>query len=245
LSIIERVLRDYLRKDELQRLARNLGLPVTRDKDEIVGELLAASDFDPSDAVWLLSSWQLRQLCADLDIPAGAYKEDLRARVNTAIKKDAQPVSTPLRRRRVSRVQSAFPAPAESATTIGQTKQSVKVNVAPPPPPTIEVNVQPSPPNPIEVQVHSPKPSALVVEVHNPPAEVHVKESPATAWGFVGVAAAVVCGGVFLILIGYLGTTFGVLVGIVAGLGVAVTLLVTEKAWAPRLNRWARSRHAK
>jgi hypothetical protein len=234
-GLVEEILSDYLSKEELQAIARDHDLPVSRTKDEIVGELLNLDDFDPAEAVAFLSVWQLRTICQEHGMPSGAYRDALVERVITAIEEENRPRE---RRRRVKPAASPAsppipPAPKASpiAAVAPPPQRPIEVVVPPSPPPPIRVHVQPAPSTPIEVQVHPSPPPQVQVRVLSP---------QTAAWGFVGVVAAAVFGGIYFATTTVLGALWGVVVGLLAGVVAALLLLVTESRWAPKLNLLAR-----
>jgi len=235
-ELVEEILSDYLSKEDLQAIARDHDLPVSRTKDEIVGELLSLDDFDPAEAVAFLTVWQLRTLCQEHGMPSGAYRDTLVARVMAAIEEENRAKE---RRRRIyptaaSRLSaSAPPTPPASpvATVVPSPQRRIEVEVPPPLPPPIRVRAQPAPSAPIVVQVHPTPP---------PQVEVRVLSPQAAAWGFVGVIAAAVFGGIYFLTTSALGPLWGVVVGLLAGVVAAILLLVTESRWATKLNLLAR-----
>jgi len=234
-GLVEEILSDYLSKEELQAIARDHDLPVSRTKEEIIGELLNLDDFDPAEAVAYLSVWQLRNICQEHGMPSGAYHDALVERVIAAIEEENRPRE---RRHRVkpsvapaSPPTLTVPKAPPAAAVVPQSQRPIEVVVPPAPPPPITVHVQPAPSTPIEVQVHP-----------SPPPQVQVRVFPpqTAAWGFVGVVAAVVFGGIYFATTTVLGALWGVVVGLLAGVVVALLLLVTESRWAPKLNLLAR-----
>lgn len=235
-GLVEEILFDYLSKEELQAIARDHDLPVSRTKDEIVGELLSIDDFDPAEAVAFLTVWQLRTLCQEHGMPSGAYRDALVERVIAAIEEENRPRKRQRRTYPTAAPLSSpptLPAPRASpvATAGPPPQRRIEVEVPPPPPPPIRVRVQPAPSVPIEVQIHP-----------TPPPQVQVRVLPpqTAAWGFVGVVAAAVFGGIYFATTSVFGPLWGVGVGLLAGVASAIFLLVTENRWAPKLNLLAR-----
>lgn len=234
MSLIEEILSDYLSKEDLQAIARDHDLPVSRTKDEIIGELLVTDDFEPEEAVAFLSVWQLRTFCQEHGLPSGAYREALVDRVVEALDKESRPSQRPRRTKRAGpESPSTTPGPAPPIVVHAQPAQSsvVEVHVPPPLPPPIKVHVQPAPSTPIHVEVQSPP---------VPPVQVRFAPPQMAAWGFVGVVATVVFGGIYFATTAVLGTVWGVVTALLSGIVVAVGLLVTERWWAPKLNRLVR-----
>jgi hypothetical protein len=199
-SVIRGILDQYLYKEEVQQLAREIGLPVSRNKDEIIEELLVNPDFDPVDAVRFLRVWQLQEILRERSLPSGAARNELFDRVVALVKDERAP---PKPRQRSKR------------PTAKETRNGGPVVIASP-----AAAVQPS--NPVNIHFYAPL------------------QDHAVPWGFVGVVSAGVFTGVFLILASALGPQWGGVVGIVACVLVAVTLLVTERRWAPFLGRLVR-----
>jgi hypothetical protein len=230
LKLIEEILIEYLTKDDLQRIARDHDLPVSRTKEEIAGELLALDDLDPSEAVAFLGVWQLRNILQERGQPSGAYREALVDRVLALIEDESQPRARRTRalKRPVPESKSP-PPPVQSAP--------IDVVVPPSPPPPIRVHIPPTPSVPIEVRVQPTPPPSVIVRVFPP---------LLAAWGFVGVVTAVVFGGIYFVTTAELGTVWGVGVGLIAGTASAVGLLLTENRWAPGLSRAsAEKRHSR
>ncbi len=91
MSVIREILDQYLYKEEVQQLAREIGLPVSRSKDEIIEELLVNPDFDPIDAVRFLHVWQLQQILKDRSLPSGAARNELFDRVANLVEDERAP----------------------------------------------------------------------------------------------------------------------------------------------------------
>ncbi len=208
MSVIREILDQYLYKEDVQQLARDIGLPVTRDKDEIIEELLINPDFDPVDAVRFLRVWQLQDILRNRGMPSGASRDELFDRVAAMVRKEFAPPKP--RRRRTVTAPSTTPDKSAPSPTTGT----------------------PSLPSPINIDLHP--------TLQAPPNR-DTERPPAAAWGFVGVVSAGVFTGVFLILAVELGTLFGAIVGLVGCVVVAVTLLMTERRWAPFLGRLVRA----
>lgn len=238
MPLLEEILTEYLSKDDLQRIAWDHDLPISRTKGEIAGELLATEDFEADEAVAFMSVPQLRYFCQEHDLPSGAYREALVDRVLGAIQAESHP--TPRRRKKARRVSPKEPPPI--STLHGEASASllrprdvhvrfesaiptpIEVSVPPPPPPEIRLHVETSKPAPIEVHVPPASPTPLRIQVH--PAR-------ATAWGFVGIASAAIFGGIYYVTTFLLGVIWGVAVGFLSGITAASLLLVTERKWAP------------
>jgi hypothetical protein len=221
LKLIEEVLFEYLTKDDLQRIARDHDLPVSRTKEEIAGELLALDDLDPSEAVAFLSVWQLRNILQERGQPSGAYREALVERVLALIEDESQPRARRARTSKRPVPETRIPSPPAQTAPI-------ELVVPPSPPPPIRVHVPPSPSVPIEVRVQPTPPPSVTIRVFPP---------LLAAWGFVGVVTAVVFGGIYFVTTAELGIVWGVGVGLIAGSASAVGLLLTENRWAPKLSR--------
>jgi hypothetical protein len=230
-SLVEEILSDYLSKWELQALARDHDLPVSRTKEEIADELQSLDEFDPAEAVAFLSVWQLRQICQEHGMPSGAYRDTLAQRVIRAIQderrvRDRRQSTYPTAEERLAAISPAPQRPPRSQS-VRTSRGPIVIEVPSPLPPPIRVHVQSSAPTPIDVHIHP-----------SPPPDVHVRVLPpqTAAWGFVGVIVAVVFGGIYFATTGILGSLWGVGIGLLTGVAAALLLLLTEGWWAPKLN---------
>jgi hypothetical protein len=244
MTLLEEVLSEYLSKEDLQRIAREHDLPVSRTKEEIVGELLALDDFQPEEAVAFMGVPQLRYFCQEHGLPSGAYREALAERVLTAIDEEENPPPKPRRRS-----QNGPPAPTKVTS---RAPMPPSTDSAPASPPKVQVRYESSEAKPIDVVVPAPPPPQIRLNVQQPqaaPIEIQVRPAPPPSvlvrtpppqmagWGFVGVVAAAIFGGIYFVTTATLGTSWGVAVGIVSGIVAATALLLTEGRWAPKLNR--------
>lgn len=97
MSLTREILDSYLYKEEVQQLARDIGLPVSRNKDEIIEELLVNPHFDPVDAVQFLRVSQLQEILRERGLPSGAARNELFDRVVALMEAERAP---PMRRQR-------------------------------------------------------------------------------------------------------------------------------------------------
>lgn len=88
MNLLKTILGEYLGVDQVKILAREHGLPVSRTKDQLVGELLAADEVTSEEVVAFLQVWQLQMICEELGLPSGADQDTLAARVIGALDED-------------------------------------------------------------------------------------------------------------------------------------------------------------
>lgn len=131
MSVIRKILEDYLYKEEVQQLARGIGLPVSRNKDEIIEELLTNPDFDPIEAIRFLRVWQLQKILRDWDLPSGAARNELFDRVATLVKEECTP---------------PMPRPSPKAMSPPQTHEKPLTAPSENPPPAL---------GPVSIHIHS------------------------------------------------------------------------------------------
>jgi hypothetical protein len=90
-TLLETILGEYLGIDQVKILAREHGLPVSRTKDQLVGELIAADEVTNEEVVAFLQVWQLQMICEELGLPSGADQDTLAARVIEALEEERRP----------------------------------------------------------------------------------------------------------------------------------------------------------
>jgi hypothetical protein len=62
-SLLKDLLDHYLYKEDVQTLARELGLPTSRNKDELVDAIIRTGDLDPYSALGFLNAREARDFC--------------------------------------------------------------------------------------------------------------------------------------------------------------------------------------
>ena len=233
MPLLAEILAEYLSKEDLQRIAREHDLPVSRTKEEIVGELLALDDLEPDEAVAFMDVAQLRYFCQEHGLPSGAYRDVLVDRVLTAIEEEEHPAPRARRKKRVRSIVpkagSPIPAGSHPDTNGISSPPEIQVRHAPSQPKPIEIVLPPAPPPQISVRVRQPPSAPVEVQVQpSPPPAVLVRPHPPqmAAWGFIGVVAASVFGGIYFVTTAAFGIAWGVVVGILCGFVVASVLLV-------------------
>ena len=214
------VMEQALYYEEVQQLAREHGLPVSRSKDELIDELVSSGELEPEEVVAFVRVDMLRVLLQEVGLPSGASRDVLAARLVEALSPKSQPKGKPRGPRAKARPELAD-RPAETTSSVGGTLQKDSTERAAPYAPVpiaVQVNIPPNPP-PI-VEVHFPKP-----------------ERPSAAWGFAGILMAGIVGVTLYVGVAVLGLEGGALVAIAVAGVFAVTLLFTAKWWVPRIDR--------
>lgn len=207
---------------DVQQLAREHGLPVSRSKDELIDELVSSGELDPEEVVAFVGVDLLRIFLQEMGLPSGASREVLAARLVEALSPEPQPKSKP----RKSRPKASSEPPNRSAsgtpTHAGMVQKdsdgAAASPISTPTPITLQLNVPPNPP-PI-VEVHFPKP-----------------ERPSAAWGFAGILIAGIVGVTLYIGVAAFGLEGGAIVAIAVAAFLAVALLFTARWWVPWIDR--------
>jgi hypothetical protein len=84
-DILTHILTRYLYKEDVQEIARSLGIPTSGSKDEIVDQIVSRSWFKPEEALEFLNAHELRELCRELRLSTAGHRDELFERVLEAI----------------------------------------------------------------------------------------------------------------------------------------------------------------
>jgi hypothetical protein len=219
-TLLNTILSDHFYYDQVQRLAGDHGLPISRRKDELVDELVAAGELEPDEVVSYLRVDSLRMICEDLGLPSGATRDVLAERVADALRSEMEP---PKRRRK-----SAKPAEPEFATPL-QPAPSQLAAEAPPREIKPALVLWPMP----ALRSDGPPGEAI------PPTVVHVHhlQPSSVAWTFATILVGIMFGGALAVTEGALGLDKGALVAVVGAVVVAFGLLFTARRWVPWVDR--------
>ena len=99
--------------EEVQQLAREHGLPVSRAKDELIDELVSSGELDPEEVVAFVRVDMLRVLLQEMGLPSGARRDVLAARLIEALGPRSRAKDKPRKSRtRASSVLSDLPTQA-------------------------------------------------------------------------------------------------------------------------------------
>ena len=79
------ILLRYLKKEDVQELCDDLGLPVDGSKEDLVARLVAESEFDPNDTLQYLDTEQLRELCLDWELDDSGTRDGLLEKISDAM----------------------------------------------------------------------------------------------------------------------------------------------------------------
>lgn len=207
--------------DQVQRLASEHGLPISRTKDELIEELVSSAEVSPAEVVAYLRVDMLRVFLQEMGLTSGAGREVLVARLAQAL--DGGP-EAPRKTRRARpkpavevsgrHVDRPTPVAPPSSRPLAQPSPAS----APSPPTSLHLNVPPA--TPLVIQVSIPKP-----------------ERPSAAWGFAGVLSAGIVGATLYLGVALYGLEAGSIVAIVSGVLLAVALLGTARWWVPWIDR--------
>jgi hypothetical protein len=197
--------------EDVQRIAREHGLPVSRSKDELIDELVNSGELEPEEVVAFVGVDTLRVMLQEMGLPSGATRDVLAARLVTALRSRPLPKSRPRRSDpKAIPPKSEHPAqPEEAPSPVLPTPITVQVNVPSGPPPS--------------VQVHLPRP-----------------ERPSAAWGFAGILMAGIVGATLYLGVATLGLEGGVLAAIAGATFLAVALLFAARWWVPWIDGLAK-----
>lgn len=86
-TILEVILNGYLSKEDVQRLARDRGLPTGRNKGELI-DLLLSRYLDPAEPVEFLRVRALRDLCREFGLERTGDRDVLTNRILAAIREE-------------------------------------------------------------------------------------------------------------------------------------------------------------
>jgi hypothetical protein len=206
--------------EEVQQLAREHGLPVSRSKEELIEELVSSGELNPEEVVAFVRVDMLRVLLQEMGLPSGAGRDVLAARLVEALGPRSRSKEKPQRSRpRASPGLSEMPAQGTSSTGSKAQKDSTEPGV----------------PTPIAVQVHVPPNPPPIVEVYLPK-----PERPSAAWGFAGILMAGIVGATLYVSVASLGLEGGTLAAIVVAAILAAALLFTARWWVPWIDGLAK-----
>jgi hypothetical protein len=190
--------------EDVQQLAREHGLPVSRTKDELIDELIESGELEPEEVVAFVRVDMLRVFLCDVGLPSGASRDVLADRLVEELSRRTKPNIKP-RRSRLSESTTApevVNEPPEPGATVAPAPINLHVNLPTSPPPLVEV--------------HFPRP-----------------ERPSAAWGFAAILMAGIVGATLYIGVALLGVAGGVLASIGSAALLAVALLITARWWVP------------
>lgn len=206
--------------EEVQQLAREHGLPVSRSKDELIDELVSSGELDPEEVVAFVRVDMLRVLLQEMGLPSGASRDVLAARLVEALRPSSRAKDKSRRSRtRASPVLSDLPA--QGTSSIGSRAQRDSTESVAPTPITVQVHVPQNPPSIVEV--YFPKP-----------------ERPSAAWGFAGILMSGTVGATLYLGVSAFGLEGGALTAIGVAAFLAVALLFTARWWVPWIDRLAK-----
>lgn len=192
---------------DVQRLAEEHDLPVSRTKDELIEELIEYGGLTAAEVVAFLRVDQLRLFLQEVGLPSGASRDDLAERLATFL---SPPRPARPRRRQASTTRDNGPA----------LKRPILVGNATVPEP---IGQQPFGTLP---EAQRTGPSLFLVRL---PEVRH----PSVAWGFAGLLFAVVFAPSLYISVQYFGVITGAILSAVIGVAVALGLLLTARRWVP------------
>lgn len=215
MSLLRDILGGYLYYDQVQRLASDHDLPVSRTKDELIDELVEGGYLDPDEVVAYLRVDDLRDICAELGIPSGASRDVLADRVADALLEDERPT---LPRKKRQAPQAAIPRSPAQALDEGVVAPS-RVN---------EGEATRLPPLSIHLTLPSTSPAGD---------RGSAPELSKAGWGFVGVVFTVVFAAAIPLSIYAFGIIWGSLLALGAGLVTAVLLVLTAGSWSSWVDR--------
>lgn len=202
--------------ENIQRLAREHGLPVSRTKDELIDELLASGELEVGEVVAFLTVDDLRYFLGELGLPSGASRGVLAERLTEALTPRSPPKTRkPSRRSRMA----PEPKPPTTASIEPASEYEPRASAQPRSPdlsPEIHLSVSVPPGPPPAVHVTLPKP-----------------ERPSAAWGFAGIVLAIPAAAALYFGIQVWGPVVGSAFGIGVGIAIGISLLVTARRWVP------------
>jgi hypothetical protein len=199
--------------EDVQQIAREHGLPISRSKDELIDELVNSGELEPEEVVGFVGVDTLRVMLQEIGLPSGATRDVLAARLVKALSPRPPPKRTPRRSNpKASPPKSELEHPAQPEEA---------PSPVPPTPITVQVNVPLSPP-PL-VQVHLPKP-----------------ERPSAAWGFAGILMTGIVGATLYLGVAAWGLEGGVLAAVAGAAFLAVALLFAARWWVPWIDGLAK-----
>lgn len=206
--------------EEVQQLAREHGLPVSRSKDELIDELVSSGELDPEEVVAFVRVDMLRVFLQEMGLPSGASRDVLAARLVEALGSRPQAKGRPRQSRTKTGPALSDPSAQGSSSVESKTQKGPTGPVAP---------------TPIALQVHVPPNPPPIVEVYFPK-----PERPSAAWGFAGVLMAGIVGATLYVSVASLGLEGGALTTVVVATVLAVVLLFTARWWVPWIDGLAK-----
>lgn len=209
--------------DQVQRLAREHDLPISRTKDELIEELVNSVKVSPAEVVAYLNVDLLRVFLQEMGLPSGAGREVLADRLAQALDGGLDvPRKARRARSKLATQDSGHPVARQTSAT----------------PPILRPLAQPSPPStpsrPINVQDYVTSAPPPIKQVNQPK-----PERPSAAWGFAGILTSVIVGATLFVGVSLYGLETGTILAIVGGTLLAVALLITSRWWVPWIDRLA------
>ncbi len=106
-ALVSDILDRYLYYGDVQRLAKDRGIPVSWSKARLIEALLTSGRFDPADAIAFLNLRDLRRLCREWRLPIEGGRDDLAETVLKAIWGESEPTPPKMKSRPEARAVGA------------------------------------------------------------------------------------------------------------------------------------------